>query len=132
MGNTKGQYVVPANTTFSIALPVEGGGLFLPAVERLQTLHPGAYARGTTSTSDGAKNLDLDVKLSARTHPGAAGLDSFPGGSDLSPTRPSSLVGAPIDLSPVTLKTWRDGGSAYGGQGKFDVSALAEAEFDQG
>ena len=78
--------------------------------------------------SECAENLDLDVKLSVRTHPVASGLDSFPGGGDPSPTQPSLLVGAPIDLSPITQKTWIDGGSTYGGQNVLDISALALAE----
>ena len=57
-GNPKGQYVAPANNAFAFASPVEGGPLFLPALERLQTLYPGAYARGTTSTSEGAERLE--------------------------------------------------------------------------
>ena len=48
----KGQYVAPANTYFSFVSPVEGEPLFLPALERLQTLYPEAYARGTIYTSE--------------------------------------------------------------------------------
>ena len=59
---------------------------------------------------------NLDVKVSARTHLGAAGFNSFLRGGDPSPTRPSSLLGATIDTSPVTRKSWLDGGSAYIGQ----------------
>ena len=70
----------------------------------------------------------LDVKLSARTHLGDAGLNSFLRGGDPSPTRPSSLVGASIDSSPITQKSSPDRGSAYGGQRKFDISTLAGAE----
>ena len=67
--------------------------MFIQALKRLQTLYPGAYARGTTSTSEGAELLDLPdsniyVKLSARTHLGSAGLNLSPGGGDPSPTRP--------------------------------------------
>ena len=101
--------MVPANNTSSFVSPVEGGTLFLPAIERLQTLYPGAYARSTTSTSEGAElmNIDenLDVKVSVRNHPGAAVLDSSLGGGDFSPTRLSSLV-----------ETWLEGESAYRGQ----------------
>ena len=70
----------------------------------------------------------LDVKVSARTHPGAAGFNSFLRGGDPSPTRPSSLVGAPSDTSTVTRKAWPDRGSAYGGQKNIDTSTLAGAE----
>ena len=58
---------------------MEGKSLFLPEIERLQTLYPRAYARGNTSTSEGADNWNLNVKLSVRTHPGATGLESFLG-----------------------------------------------------
>ena len=85
MGDTKSQYVAPANTDFPFAFPKEGGPLFLPSLEHLQTLYPGAYARGPTSTSEGAET-NLDVKLSAHTHPVAAVLDSLLGGGDPSPT----------------------------------------------
>ena len=102
----------------------------LPALERLQTLYPGAYARGSTSTHEGADSEmeNLDVKVSARTHPGAAGFNSSLRGGDPSPTRPSSLVGATSDTSPVTRKSWTDGGSAYGGQKNIDLSTLAGVE----
>ena len=50
-GDAKGQYAAPAHTDFSFLSPVEGEALFLPALERLQTLYPGAYARGSTSTN---------------------------------------------------------------------------------
>ena len=70
---------------------------------------------------------NLYVKVSARTHPGAAGFNSFLRGGDPSPTRPSSLGGASIDSSPITRKSWLDGGSAYGGQSKIDLSTLAGA-----
>ena len=78
---------------------MKGEALFLPALERLQTLYPGAYARVSTSTNEGADlELDtLDVKLSARTHPGADGINSFLRGGDPFPTRPSSLGGASMD-----------------------------------
>ena len=36
------QFAAPAHTTFSFSSPVEGEALFLPALERLQTLYPGA------------------------------------------------------------------------------------------
>ena len=107
---------------------MEGEPLFLPALERLQTLYPGAYARGSTSTHEGAEQKLIDVKLSARTHPGAALKDSFLRGGDPSPTRPSSLGGGSVDSSPITRKSWLDGGSAYGGQRKIDISTLAGAE----
>ena len=110
---------------------MEGDPLFLPALKRLKTLYPKAYTRGTTSTSDGAdypNEVNMDVKLSARIHPGDAGLDSFLGGGDPSPTLPLSLVGAPIDILPVTRKTWMDRGSTYRRQGKCDLSSLAGAE----
>ena len=57
-------------------------------IQRLQTLYPGAYARGTTSTSEGVELSDienLDVKLSARTHPVSAGVNPSPGGGDPPP-----------------------------------------------
>ena len=54
MGDAKGQYAAPAHTNFSFSSPVEGEAQFLPALERLQTLYPGAYARGSTSTNEGA------------------------------------------------------------------------------
>ena len=98
---------------------MEGEALFLPALERLQTLYPGVYSRGSTSTHEGAEPVKFDklnVKVSARTHPGAAGFNAFLGGGDPSLTRPSSLVGAMMDESPVTRKSWLDGGSAYEGQ----------------
>ena len=107
---------------------MEGGDLFLPSRERLKTLYPKDYARGTTSTSEGAENWDIHVKLSARTHPGAAGSDSSLGGGNPSLARPTSLVGAPIDLLTVTWKTWLDRGSAYGGQKNSDLSTLVEVE----
>ena len=70
--------MAPANTAF--LLPAEWGPLFLPALERLQTLYPGAYARGTTSTSEGAEILeDLNMKLSAHNHLGAFGLNTSRG-----------------------------------------------------
>ena len=119
--------MAPTHTTFAFASPLEGGALFLLALERLQTLYPWAYARGAISMSEGAEFGDLNVKLSVRDHLEAAVLDSSPGGGDPSPTRPSSLVGAAIDLSPVTQKTWLDGGSAYGGQDTLDLSALVGA-----
>ena len=101
--------------------------MFLPEIYLLQTLYPRAYFQGTTSTSEGAET-NLDVKLCARTHTGAARLDSFPEGGDPSPTRPSSLVGVMTDESPVTRKSWLDGESAYGGQRKLDLSTLARVE----
>ena len=71
---------------------------------------------------------ELEVKLSARTHPGAAGKDSFLRGGEPSPTRPSSLGGASNDSSPITRKSWLDRGSAYGGQRPLDLLTLAGAE----
>ena len=106
---------------------MEGEALFIPVLDLLQTLYPGAYTRCATSTQEGAELQNLDVKLSARTHPGAAGINSFLGRGDPSPTRPSSLVGATIDSLPVTLKSWLDRGSAYGGQDKKYLSTLAGA-----
>ena len=50
------------------------------------------------------------------------------GGGDPSPTQSSSLVDATIDESPVTWKSWMDGGSAYGGQSTIELSTLAVAE----
>ena len=94
--------------------PWRGGALFLPALERLQNLYPQAYARGSTSTHEGVDNKNLDVKVSVRTHPGAAGFHSILGGGDPYPTRPSLLVGTTIDEFPVTQKSWLDRGSAYG------------------
>ena len=85
-GDTKGQYVAPSHTTFAFASPLEGGALFLLALERLQTLYPWAYARGAISMSEGAEFGDLNVKLSVRDHLEAAVLDSSPGGGDPSPT----------------------------------------------
>ena len=41
--------MAPENTSFSFMMPVEGGSLFLPALERLWTLYPRAYARGAMS-----------------------------------------------------------------------------------
>ena len=52
-GSEKGLYAAPAHTNFSFSSPVEGEGLFLPLLERLQTLYPGAYSRGATSTHKG-------------------------------------------------------------------------------
>ena len=101
---------------------MEGGALFLPALERLQTLYPGAYARGSTSTYEGAYKLSLDIKVSARTQL-IRRFQCYLGGVDPSPTRPSSLGSLPI-----TGKSWLDGGSAYGGQSKIDVSTLAGPE----
>ena len=74
--------MAPPHTKFSFSSPVEREALFLPALERLQTLYPGAYAQGSISTHEGAelKLENLDVKVSARTHPGAAGSNSFLGG----------------------------------------------------
>ena len=121
MGYTKDQYAAPAHNSFYFSSPVEGEPRFLPALERLQTLYPGAYARGAISTSEGAENWFLNVKLSPLTHPVAAGLESSLGGGDPPPTRPPSLVGAPIHLSPVSRKTWPDGESAYGDQKKIQI-----------
>ena len=115
-GDTKFQYAAPSDITFSFLSPVEGGPLFLPALERLQTLYPGAYNWGATSTHEVAELEHLNVKLSMRTHLGTAGLSAFLGGGDPSPIQPSSLVGAAIDESPDTRKSWLDVGSAYGGQ----------------
>ena len=85
LGDPKGQYVEPANNTLAFASPVEGGPLFLPSIERLQTLYPGAYARGTTSNLEGSEMLeDLNVKVSARTHPR--------GGTRLHLTEPRRLL----------------------------------------
>ena len=71
----KCQYAAPAHTNFFFSSPVEGEALFLPALKRLQTLYPVAYARGSTSTHEGAEPIvNLNAKMSARTHPGAAGL----------------------------------------------------------
>ena len=64
-GEKKGQYTAPAHTDFSFLLPMEGEPLFLPDLERPQTLYPSAYARGTTSMSEGAENWDINVKLSS-------------------------------------------------------------------
>ena len=108
--------------------PWRGGALFIRALERLQTLYSGAYARGTISTLEGAELVDLDVKLSTRTHPGAAVLYSSMEGGDPSPTKSPSLVGVPMDLLPVTQKNWLDRGRAYGGQETLDISALAGAD----
>ena len=41
-------------------------------------------------------------------------------------------MGAPIDLLPVTQKTWVDIGSSYGGQETLVLSALAGADTYQG
>ena len=60
---------------------------------------------------------NLDVKVSARTNPGAAVLDSSLGGYGPSPTIPSPLV-----------ETWIYIGRAYGGQENSDISALEGAE----
>ena len=95
---------------------MQGEPLFIPELERLQTLYPRAYAQGTTSTSEGAENWDMNVKLITCTHLGAAGLDSSLGVGDPTPTQPASLMGAPIYLLPVIRKSWLDGGSAYGDQ----------------
>ena len=76
---------------------------------------------------EGAELENLDVKVSACTHPGAAGFNSFLGGGNPSPTRTSSLVGATIDESPITRKYWLDGGSAYGGKEKINPSTFAGA-----
>ena len=78
--------------------------LFLLALERLQTLYPRAYARGATSRHKGSELDDTSVKLSARTHPGTTGINTFLGVGDPYPTRPSSLVGVMTDESPVTRK----------------------------
>ena len=43
-------------------------------------------------------NDNLDFKVSARTHPGAAVLDSSMGEGDPSPTRQSSLGGNWLDV----------------------------------
>ena len=107
-GDPKGQYMAHTNTDFYYTSPVEGEPLILPALKLLQTLYPGAYAWVTTSTSEGAELSDIDninVKLSARTHPGAAGVNPSPGGGDPYPTQPSSIV-----------KTCLDRTSAYRGQ----------------
>ena len=83
IGDPQGQYVAPANTGFSYTLPVEGGALFLPALDCLQTLYPEAYTRGNISTSEGAELSDiatLHVKLSARTHLVTAILNPSPRG----------------------------------------------------
>ena len=40
--DAQGGYRAPAYTAFLFVLPVEGGAMFLPALERLQTLYPGA------------------------------------------------------------------------------------------
>ena len=63
IGNTKSQYVAPYNTTFSFMLPVEEEPLFIPALERLQTLYPRFYACGTTYTSKGAELMKIDENL---------------------------------------------------------------------
>ena len=86
--------------------------MFLPALKRLQTLYPRAYSLGATFTHGGAESKI--VNLSESTHPGATGINSFLEGGDPFPTRLSSLGGALIDSSPITLKYWYDGGSAYG------------------
>ena len=64
--------MAPANTSFSFVSPVKGEPLFLPVLEHLQTLYPGAYARGTTAKIEGKEKLHV---LSVRTHTGAAGVD---------------------------------------------------------
>ena len=125
-GDKKGQYAAPSHTKFSFASPVEGEPLFLPALERLQTLYPGAYARGATSTHGGAEFSIIN--LSKRTHPGAHGFNSFLGGGDPSPIQPSSLGGESIDSPSITQKSWLEGGSTYGGQAKIDLLTLAGAE----
>ena len=109
---------------------MEREALFLSALERLQTLYPGDYAWGATSTHEGAEQQqNLDVKLRACTHPGAAGINSFLGGGDPPPpTQPSSLVGAATDSLPVTQKLWLGGGSSNGGQENFRLSTFAGAE----
>ena len=84
--------------------------MFLPALERLQTPHPGAFTRGATSTDEGAETDTLNIKLSARSRPGAAGINSFLGGGDPSSTGPSSLVGASMDSLTITQKYWLVGG----------------------
>ena len=66
---------------------MKGEPLFIPALERLQTLYPGAYTRGATYTYEGAELDPTCLQLSARTHPGAAGLDSLLRGGYPSPTR---------------------------------------------
>ena len=49
-------------------------------------------------------------------------------GGDPFPTRMSPLVVAPIDLSPLTQKTWLERGSSYGPQDNSCLLALAQVE----
>ena len=84
LGHSKGQYAASAHNNFSFSSPVEGEALFLPALERLQALYPGAYTRSATSTLGGAEFLK--IILSEHTHLGAASFNSFLGGGDPSPT----------------------------------------------
>ena len=80
--------MAPANTAFSCVMPVEGGALFLPALERLGTLYPRAYARGATSTTPPGPGGG-ELELGKRTHTVYAGFELFRGG--VTPP-PSELV----------------------------------------
>ena len=52
MKDNEGGYVAPANTALPFSSPVEGGLIFLPALERLRTLYPEVYDWGAMAMSD--------------------------------------------------------------------------------
>ena len=66
-------------------MPVEGGALFSPALERIWTLYPGAYAWGYTYTQEITEEIKRPhegMELGALTIPGAAVKYLFLEGGD--------------------------------------------------
>ena len=107
MGDNKGYYVAPVNTSLSFSSPVEGESLFGPALEFLQTIYPGAYSQDDTSKatlySPEAMNCPHEGRESgALTHPGATGYDLFPGRGDPSPIRSTETQGTHLYLLAIT------------------------------
>ena len=71
--------------------------LFLPALEHLRTLYPGAYAWGATPTTPSGLERE-ELELGAHAHTVSARFELFLGGGDPSLIRQSLLVGVHSNL----------------------------------
>ena len=128
--------VIPRRQTppFTLCSWWRGEGLFLATLERIQTLYPGSYAWGATSTippgpeARKGPHKVRDLELDGRTHMGAARFDLFLGGVDPSPIRARGYVGVHYDLLSVT-RGFLDGlGSVdHGGMSTYRGQMFANA-----
>ena len=68
-GNSLGDYMAPASAEFEFTTLLEGRVLFAPALRRLQTLYPRAYARRYTyMLGPLGPEYELEQKPEAGTH----------------------------------------------------------------